>query len=138
MTTLRFFLAALLALYSLLTSAGQQAATEDDEMKRCLNLAAIRTLDILDNQHIIFHTTGNQQYLNTLPHTCSGLNKHSTIMYRTALSQLCDLDTITVLNNIGAGFMRGPTCGLGKFEPINDEKLETLKSEMKPVREASK
>ncbi len=54
---------------------------------------------------------GGPDYMSTLPHKCPGLSKHDTIMYETSLNQLCDLDTITVLNQIGGGFMRGPTCG---------------------------
>jgi len=39
-------------------------------------------------------------------------------MYRTSLSQLCDLDLITVLESGGFGLMPLSSCGLGRFYPI--------------------
>jgi hypothetical protein len=48
-------------------------------------------------------------------------------MYRTSLNQLCDLDIITVLNSLGFGFMRGPSCGLGSFQPVTEDEVALLK-----------
>lgn len=139
MKTIKLLLATLLLLPWLSATAEEHGmkdeGMDDDGSKRCLSLIRIRSIDILDNQHLIFETSGRKKYLNTLPHKCLGLDKHSTIMYRTALSKLCDLDMITVLDTIGGGFMRGPSCGLGKFEPIGDDQLEALKSDMRPVKD---
>ncbi|MEJ2760591.1 MAG: hypothetical protein P8126_03375, partial [Gammaproteobacteria bacterium] len=38
-----------------------------------------------------------------------------TIMYRTSLSQLCDLDIITVLDSVGGEYRPGASCGMGHF-----------------------
>ena len=100
-------------------SAGAALAAEK-EGKKCIQINRISSIDVVDSKHIRFKTTGGPDYMNTLPHKCPGLSKHDTIMYETALSQLCDLDTITVLDQLGGGFMRGPTCGLGKFVPIDE------------------
>ncbi|MDH3511808.1 MAG: hypothetical protein OER85_13220, partial [Gammaproteobacteria bacterium] len=43
-----------------------------------------------------------------------------------SLSQLCDLDIITVLNDYGFGFTPGPSCGLGRFYPITKEEAKAL------------
>jgi len=48
-------------------------------------------------------------------------------MYRTSLNQLCSLDIITVLDNIGGGFEQAGSCGLGKFKPISKVEYEALR-----------
>lgn len=52
-------------------------------------------------------------------------------MYRTSLSQLCDLDMITVLNDFGSGFTPGASCGLGRFYPITKEEAKELRKKPK-------
>ena len=96
-------------------------ADEDSGAKRCLPLSNISSIKVVDNQHLRFDMRGGPDYMNTLPNKCPGLSKHTPIMYKTSLSQLCDLDTVTVLQTVGGGFMRGATCGLGKFEPMDKD-----------------
>jgi hypothetical protein len=50
-------------------------------------------------------------------------------MYRTTLSRLCDIDTITVLYHGGPGMTQGPTCGLGKFYPVSEDEAKALQGE---------
>jgi hypothetical protein len=50
-------------------------------------------------------------------------------MCRTSLSQLCDVDIIIVLIDIGFGFSPGVSCGLGTFFPISEETARQLKAE---------
>ncbi len=104
----------------LLAVADPARAEEEDspETKRCISLVRIDHIEVIDRQHILFHMRGKKTYLNTLPHRCPGLSKHRPIMYRTSTSQLCDLDSITVLQSIGRGYQPGASCGLGKFEPV--------------------
>ena len=97
------------------------SAEENDGAKKCIHINRISSVRVIDNQHIRFKMSGGTDYLNTLPHTCPGLGKHTPIMYKTSLNQLCDLDTVTVLNSIGGGFMRGASCGLGKFVPLTED-----------------
>jgi hypothetical protein len=47
-------------------------------------------------------------------------------MYRTSLSQLCNVDIITVLQNVGFGFLPGASCGLGMFRPVEALSAEAL------------
>ena len=102
-----------------------------EEAKKCLSLVRIDNIDVIDNQNIVFHTTGEQDYLNTLPYACSGLYQDKAIMYKTSLSELCDLDVITVLDSIGMGYQSGATCGLGKFKPVSKNEIKMLKEKHK-------
>ncbi len=110
-------------------------ASSEDAGKRCLSLNRINNTHILDDNNILFYAVGKKVYLNRLPRKCPGLARADSFMYKTSLSQLCDLDIITVLNNMGFGFMQGPSCGLGKFYPIDAERAKELRGAKKPGSE---
>ena len=97
----------------------------------CISLSRIQSTDIIDKQHILFHLTGKDLYVNTLPRACPGLTRDKAYMYRTSQSQLCKLDMITVLDQASFGFTAGATCGLGTFEPIDEEGVKELQAEAK-------
>jgi hypothetical protein len=84
--------------------------------KTCIALTQIDSTNALDDQTIIFKMKGGKQYKNTLPYKCSGLKFENAFSYRTSLSQLCNVDIITVLRS-GSRLDSGPSCGLGTFEP---------------------
>ena len=94
------------------------------ETTRCVSISRIRTTKVLDGQHILFKMNGKKTYLNTLPHECSGLAFYKAFSYKVYGSQLCSVDTISVLTG---GAVPGPTCGLGDFEEV--EKVESSEAE---------
>jgi hypothetical protein len=111
--------------------AGQVGAQNDSEnvdreVKNCINLNQIDRTDVVDDDTILFYMRGKDIYENDLPNKCPELRSEDRFMYRTSTSQLCNVDTITVLNDLGFGFMPGATCGLGKFAPISEEAAEEL------------
>lgn len=89
-----------------------------EDARRCIPLMQIAEVKVLDPQTIEFRLHGGKTYLNLLPHKCPGLRHNQPFMYRTSLSQLCDLDLITVLDTGGFGFRPLASCGLGRFEPL--------------------
>lgn len=108
-----------------------QGKTSDKDPVRCLALNSIKQMTILDKQHIIFDTNDGGHYLNSLPYPCSSLRRSRAIMYRTSLSRLCDLDIITVLDDVGPGFRPMGSCGLGVYEPIDHDELRELKQKLR-------
>jgi hypothetical protein len=109
--------------------AGQQAGAQSpDDMVNCVSLSRVERTEIVDDNTILFYMRGNQIYRNVLPHRCPGLGREQTFMYRVSTTQLCNVDVITVLDRIGAGFMAGASCGLGKFQPISEAAVEELKA----------
>ncbi len=70
---------------------------------------------------------GGQYYVNMLPYACPGLRRGSTIMYRTSLDLLCDVDIVTVLETFGGGFQPAASCGLGKFEPMDKAEIADMR-----------
>lgn len=97
--------------------------------ERCVNLRRIDKMDVVDNRTILFYMNGKEIFLNDLPYPCTSLSRHKTVMYRTSLSELCNVDVITVLNTIGSGFLPGASCGLGHFHPITKENAEKIKQQ---------
>ena len=89
------------------------------EAVNCVQIQQIRNTDVLDDKTIDFHMLGGKIYRNTLPHSCPGLGFEQKFMYKTSLSQLCSVDIITVLQDAG-GLHRGASCGLGKFQPMEN------------------
>jgi len=99
---------------------------DEAEAERCIPLNRISSTYIVDDYNILFYMRGGKVYRNPLPHRCGGLRSERRFMYRTSMSQLCDLDIITVLYDQGFGLMPGPSCGLGRFYPITREDAEAL------------
>lgn len=94
---------------------------------RCLNLRRIKDTKIIGKKYIAFYTRGGAVYINVLPRKCPSLTPHKSFAYKTSQGKLCDLDTITVLDNFGSSFNLGPSCGLGKFILTDVEGIERLK-----------
>ena len=83
----------------------------------CVQLRSIRETRVRDDSTIDFYMNGGKVYRNRLPHSCPQLGFEEKFLYKTSLSQLCNVDIITVLTN-GPGLSRGASCGLGEFQPI--------------------
>lgn len=114
----------LVLIIALITVCGTQAfagekSDQSSGSKRCLPLTQINDTTVVDNKTILFKMNNGKVYRNVLPYSCPGLGFNKSFAYKTSLSVLCDLDTITVLdsdNRLGA------TCGLGKFEVYHPKK----------------
>ena len=106
----------------LLVDQGQMELTV-----RCLSLNRVKNTKIISKQHIAFYTRDGAVYVNKLPRKCHSLSNHKSFAYRTTVGKLCDLDTITVIDNFGGSFNLGPSCGLGQFTLTSEEGLQLIK-----------
>lgn len=93
-----------------------QQARAVGEAESCISLHRIRSTRVHDDRTIDFRMSGGRTYRNTLPYECGGLGFEEAFRYSTSLSRLCSTDTITVLHQ--GGGIDGPTCGLGRFQPV--------------------
>ena len=84
----------------------------------CIPIRSIQSTNVRDDRTIDFVMNGRKIYRNTLPYSCPSLGFEKRFSYRTSLSQICSVDTITVLWNAGPGLQPGASCGLGKFQPM--------------------
>ena len=94
------------------------AATPTGKAVSCIPITAIRESRVRDDWTIDFRTGGDTWYRNSLPNRCSNLGFERAFSYSTSLSQLCNVDIITVFRN--GGGPQGPlgSCGLGEFQPV--------------------
>ena len=111
-----------------LLAGGTAAAQDPDGMLNCVSLTRVDHTEVIDDNTILFYMRGGDIYRNVLPHRCPGLGREQTFMYRVSTSQLCNVDVITVMDRIGAGYMQGASCGLGKFQPISEAAVEEIKA----------
>ncbi|WCM27419.1 hypothetical protein NDN01_00315 [Sphingomonas sp. QA11] len=92
-------------------------ATPAGKPQSCIMTSRIRASHVRNDSIIDFEMNGGQIYRNTLPQSCPGLGFDEAFSYKTSIGQLCSVDTIAVLRT-GGGPVRGPTCGLGMFQPV--------------------
>jgi hypothetical protein len=107
-------------------AAAQRVEEGDGKPVNCIALNRVERTSVVDDDTILFYLNGRDVYRNDLPHRCPTLASEDTFMYRVTTTQLCSVDVITVLENIGSRFMPGPSCGLGAFTPISTEEAEAL------------
>ena len=82
----------------------------------CVQIRSIQSTRVRDDRTIDFYMGGHKVYRNRLPYKCSGLGFEEKFSFTTSLSELCAVDTITVLHS--PPVTQGATCGLGKFQPV--------------------
>ncbi len=99
------------------------------EERRCVPLPAIARTTIVDDRTILFYMRDGTIYRNDLIHACPGLSREGKFMYRVAAHQLCDVDTINVLEDFGFAYVQGPACMLGPFKPISRPQADELLSQ---------
>lgn len=85
----------------------------------CIPLNSIRSSRIITGTAIVYEGNNNTIYVNR-PSGASFLRQGDTLVTRTSLSQLCDVDIVR-LYDTGARMERG-SVGLGKFVPYKKVK----------------
>ena len=119
-----FAMGLLLTAATPITTVAEEHASEAEH---CIPISRIQSTDIVDDKRILFYMRGDDVYLNELPHKCPGLKFEETIMYRSSVGQLCDMDIVTVMMDVAFGFQPGASCGLGMFQPISEDEAEEIK-----------
>ena len=90
------------------------AATPTGAAVDCISTVGVRSQ--VRSDQVIDFTAGRKVYRNTLPDACPSLGFEQRFGYRVSTTRLCSTDIITVLQ--GPGIQSGPSCGLGKFQPV--------------------
>lgn len=106
--------------------AGPVYGQEDAEARDCVNLNRLDDTEVIDDRTILFFLKNDEIYVNRLRNRCHGLEFEESFMYETTTGQLCNLDLITVLRDMGFGFTRGASCALTKFQRISEADAKSL------------
>lgn len=83
----------------------------------CIQTNQIRSTNVVDDSTIDFVMGGGRLFRSHLPNRCPGLRSSGAFAYSPTGNQLCNVHTITVIQQ-GGGPRRGATCGLGQFTPM--------------------
>ncbi|MEM1019464.1 MAG: hypothetical protein ACFBZ9_08640 [Sphingomonadales bacterium] len=111
-------------LWGAVAFAQDEAPKDLGDTKACVQLRQIRQTHVIDDETIVFEMIGRRYYLNQLPNRCPRLGFERSFSYSTSITQLCNVDIITVIQNLGGRLVPGPACGLGMFEPITKEEFK--------------
>lgn len=105
-----------------------QEATEERNMdsEHCVRISNIESIEIVNDRTLVFEMRAGSSYRNDLPRSCPGLDDNDTLMYRSSVGQLCNIDIVTVLDDWGFGFSPGVSCSLGMFHPVTEQTAEDL------------
>ena len=119
-----------------LTAIGLNAEKSEDSKKaeniekvgepvNCIHPSRISSTTVLDNKTIEFRMVGRKFFRNVMERGCPGLRKHDAISYTVRGSQLCHVDTFTVLQTSTGRVQGRARCAFGKFQQI--EKIKPQK-----------
>jgi hypothetical protein len=114
----------------------QDTAEFDRTPADCITTTSIDRTQAVDDRTILFFMHGKKIYRNYLPRKCPGLLRQNRIMYKTRGSRLCDVDTVTVLEQWAGRLEPGFTCALGSFVPITQEEVDDLVRKSDAPRDA--
>jgi hypothetical protein len=87
--------------------------------RTCVPLNQLRNSRVRSDRVIDFGSPGGTAYRVVLAQSCPGLGFEERFTYSTSLTQLCAQDIITVLQGSGTNLIRGASCGLAPFQPID-------------------
>jgi hypothetical protein len=96
----------------------QRTWTPQGDPVSCLTLRNVRSTNVPDDQTINFVINNNRMFRNDLPARCPGLGFNRAFKHNSRTTQLCSANTITVIQPGVGGGQRGPTCALGRFQPM--------------------
>ena len=110
-----------------------RTSEDTPDAKRCIRQASIDKTDVLNSNIIVFKDERKRIFINQMPVKCPDLRPGAKVVYTSrGDGQLCQLDSINVLHPGAGGLTTGPSCMLGKFEPISQDQLDVLKERYTP------
>ncbi len=107
--------------------------------RRCISEAAYRDFRPLGDRFLVFEGPGDTLWLNELRGRCPGLDRSSSLVFRTRGFQLCELDQFQVSDWFTWDrYQRWPwrwpdgiPCTLGRFRPVTEAQVEALKAALR-------
>jgi hypothetical protein len=114
-----------------LAGAGALAGPDDGGFdrtpKECVQVAAIRRTEVLDDRTVLFFMRGGAWYRNYLRRDCPGLAREGRFLYSPVSGRLCNTHGLTLLQDFNGEFVPTIVCPLGDFQPVTPEEVADLK-----------
>ena len=99
-----------------LETDGAHAAT-----LRCLPSEGFDAVTVLDDQHLLFRSTGGEAWINALRTRCTGLQRSHELEFRGNGTRICNLDAADAVHRFMLWRRSGPVCTLGKFHRVTED-----------------
>ncbi|MEQ8857211.1 MAG: DUF6491 family protein [Pseudomonadales bacterium] len=112
------------------------AADYTGDQERCLSSYAYRSVDVLDDQHVVFKGSGERLWLNKLRTRCIGLRPDEILQFEMRNNRVCDLDNFQAMDSFMYTARTSGTCTLGKFMPVSPEQMEAIELAFKESRDS--
>lgn len=109
-------------------------AEEYGKNERCLSTYAYRSVDVIDDTHVLFRGSGDKMWLNTLRNRCLGLRPNDTLRFSLRNNRVCDLDTFESVDYFAFIGRSSATCSLGSFTPVTAEQVEAIEAAVEESR----
>lgn len=94
---------------------------------RCLSVSQYDSVQILNEQMLLFKGTGNRVWANELRNRCPGMRKDDVLIFELRGSQVCSLDSVTPTRPGFLGWPHaGPKCSLGEFIEFDVDVLKAV------------
>lgn len=94
--------------------------------ERCLSTHAYRTVEVLDDQHVLFKGSGDKLWLNKLRSRCLGLRPNETLRFQLRNNRVCELDNFQSFDSFMHAAHFSGNCTLGEFQPVTPEQVEAI------------
>jgi hypothetical protein len=105
------------------------------EGERCISTYQYDSVEVLDNQHVVFKGRGKKLWLNTLRARCVGLRRRDILQFELRGSQLCNLDDFVAIDyTMYFGMETSAKCVLGNFTSITEEQIALIKDAVEKKR----
>lgn len=105
------------------------SAAEYQAAERCLSSHDFRSVEVLDDRHVLFEGRGGRVWLNRLKNRCIGLRRDDTLRFSRHSGRLCALDSFEAVDEFASRWSRtSGICSLGEFHPVTREQVEALET----------
>lgn len=107
--------------------------TEYAATERCLPTYRYDSVEVLDEQHLLFKSRqGDTYWLNRLRQRCPGMRPNDTLSFELRDNRVCSLDMVSVVDRTFFMWQTiGPTCGLGEFHELTEPQAQLIREAMR-------
>ena len=87
------------------------------EVRACLPRAQFRSIEIIDERHLLFRGRANQAWINKFQRPCHGLRRNDSLRLELRSTGACKTNVVSV-NKRAQSWKHEQTCNLGEFKAI--------------------
>lgn len=102
------------------------AAAYAGDTERCLSTYAYRSVEVLDDQLVLFKGNGDKRWINRLPRRCIGLRPNEVLRFEMRSNRVCETDSFRSYDRAFMTTLSSGNCTLGQFQPVTPEQVAAI------------